>query len=169
MSKPGKRTRAFPDAPGLPSTWDGRPRGMVPRERELWRRLVDKRGRELDEWWFDVPLHESPRQTARANRRGASLDANMDRMWAHLTARRADAIARSGKLFRVVELRALADAQSLGEVIIYDSLARENWPTLWWGRPLLVTAKLAPNLATGIKSGHIELAVFPDEEAPVRG
>lgn len=152
---------AFPYEPGYPPTWRGKFARMVPHERALLLWWLDNSPRPPDALWYDVGMDGIPDDQPTPTAAEFTSDPAMARMWWHQTAKRADAIARAGSLYRIVELRASANAQTLGELLTYDALSRAEWPSLDWAPTLLVTHQVDLMHAMSItRAGH-EIIVAP--------
>lgn len=126
------RARVFPFEHGFSPDWRGWPPHLVPAERRLAYWLISTRAIAADEIWYDIRLDGENPAAAKYPAAAEILNPTELRTWYMLNARRADAIVRAGDQYRVIELRDRAGAQTLGEIILYDRLARAEWPELQW-------------------------------------
>lgn len=132
------RARAFPYQAGFDPRWRGSPPHLVPAERLLMFWYLDNQRPQPDEIWYDTPLDGEDPRTAQYPGAAAILDPTELRTWYTLTARRADAIERTGETYRVIELRDRAGMQTLGEAAAYSRLAAAEWPQFTWSAPVVV-------------------------------
>lgn len=149
------RTRRFPIDPGFPPTWRGRPRNVTPEERRLWLTWLDGEGQSFPEIWYDVEIRGSQARNLASLQGLPDSTIKLLAGWGHLTARRADAIARRRATYRIVEFRIDAKPESLGEIMTYDRLARDQWPELRFRTPILVTTRITDPLARSAELNRI--------------
>lgn len=150
----------FPLHDGYLPTWRGSPHHMTPSEAKLLHLWLDTKPEGLCELWYDVPMDGVPGQQATPEREHPIFGQALNRMWQRLTSKRADAIARYGSLYQVIELRPIVKAQTIGEVHTYQALATAEWPELQWLPPLVVTAYLGPMEYKALIAGGIRSAVL---------
>ena len=129
----------FPHAPGMAYDWPGRPRRMAVNERALWNTYRAAHPDAADEVWYDAQIPRRVGDHIHPPTLAETYEAAMTRGWAQLTCLRADVIARKGTTYRVIEVHRQTREGEYGRLLRYDWLARELWPALKWGRPLLIT------------------------------
>ena len=151
----------FPHQPGYPRSWRGRPHRLVPAERALLTWWLDHEPMRIDELWFDVPLDGTPAAAGADSHAAQILDPEWLRVWQRQRARRADVIMRSGKMYRVIELRSIADTQTVGEVLIYDQMIRAEHPNLIVMPAIVITQQVRPGVAAAIHQAKFRLVVAP--------
>lgn len=157
------RARQFPHEPGFSTDWRGWPARMVANERALLYWWISRSTTHVDELWYDVTLDGENPAIAKYPAAGELLNPIELRTWYALNARRADAIARTDQRYRVVELRDHAGAQTIGETLIYNRLARDEWPTLQWDRPLIVARKYASGITRVADQATIHYLIAPSD------
>lgn len=131
-------TPIFPYQPGYASDWAGRPQRLVIEERWLWQWWRKRYGHAFDEFWFDQPMDGVQPMDKVFTSAMQFLDPTYQRVYYAVNAKRADVIARVGEFYTIIELRKDIGPQTLGEVKMYDELARLEWPQLHWTPAIVV-------------------------------
>ena len=115
--------------------------------------------------WYDVRMDGVPDNHPIDQLQQITDNPNMLRMWWHQTAKRCDAIAEWPDAYQVIELRHDSNPQTLGELQMYNALARAEWPTLPWRTPQLVTAKIDAALRSAIEAAGFPITSPVDRAA----
>jgi len=147
----------FPWQEGFAPTWAGRPRRLVEKERILWQWWRNAFGLRFEEYWFDVPLDGQPPREEVIPSLAKSLTPKYQRLWKSLTSKRADVIGRRGSLYQVIEIRSDIKPQTIGEVMVYKSLAIKEYPGISFGRSIIIGDKVDDILRKAIESEGIQL------------
>lgn len=155
----------FPHESGYAGSWRGRYPGLIPGEQTLITRWLDNLGRDVEQIWYNIRMDGAPGRTAAEDATTDESAASMARLYYTLTARRADAIALRASRYQIIEARAAADAQTIGEVVMYNLLARTEWPELMWGNAIVITSRCAPTVRSVFAAQNISLII--DEDAAV--
>jgi len=134
---------------------------MVPAEAQLWLSWIHENQADVEQMWFDVRMDGVPDQLTPPAPQELAHDLELLRNWYSQGARRCDAIVlRSGR-YTILEIRARADAQTIGELALYDSLSRAEWPQLELTRPELITAEINPTTARILDEKQIPIHLIP--------
>jgi len=152
------RARAFPYEHGFTPDWRGWPPHMVANERSLLFWYLSNVANDITQIWYDVPFDGEDAATAHYPAAAQILSPTMLRTWYTLNARRADAITYDTDKYRILELRDKADAQTLGETLIYQRLAVDEWPELRWDAPAIISRGYAPGTVRAARS--MQLVTF---------
>lgn len=110
--------------------------------------------------WYDVAMDGTPSSTPADTADDPPHPASFQRMWQRLNSKRADAIARIGERYRIIELRSAAQPQTIGELHQYRYLAAAEWPQLSWLRPLLITSYIDAMIRLTIEASDIDVVVL---------
>lgn len=152
-----RKNPLFPYQEGYPSTWRGRYPGLIEGESILLTRYLDGPGQDIEQLWYNVRMDGVPGRSTAEEAPNDSEGAMLDRIDFMLTARRADALALRAGVYQIIELRALAEAQTIGELITYRSLAMSEWPTLPWGNAILVASSCSPIITRVLEQHNFEI------------
>ena len=112
--------------------------------------------------WYDVPLDGRSASMQVDAHAQSVLDPDWQRVWQRQRARRADAIVQDADGYRIIELRSSADAQTVGEMAIYQQLARAEHPGLTWLPSVLVARLLKPGVGEAIAALGAHIYVAPE-------
>jgi hypothetical protein len=153
--------RPFPYDEGYPPYWRGWPQHMVPAERELFFWYLDRPSTNVNEIWFDVAMDGTPAADSNYPAAAEILDPKWLRVFYGLNARRADAVIHKPDGFAIVELRDHADAQTIGETVIYAAYARDEWQDLDWTHPVIITRAIDDGVARAARAQGITVCVAP--------
>ena len=155
------RNRIFPYETGWPAAWRGRPPHLTDQERALAYWWLDHNARADAKVWYDVRIDGVPDSRAETVTGDNQDDTMMRRIWQSLNAKRADLIILQDDRYQIVELRASAGAQTLGELVQYTALARAEWPDLIWLPTQLVTTHVATATARAMEIAGFRIALAP--------
>jgi hypothetical protein len=134
---------------------------MTPAETTLLYWWLDQDPLDIQEIWFDVAMDGIPGEAGTQLHTPFGTPGKFSRMWQRLTSKRADAIARIGSKYQVLEMRAIAKAQTIGELHQYQTLAQAEWPDLSWLPPFLITQNADYATLAGLKTGGFAFAIAP--------
>jgi len=147
----------FPWQEGFQPTWAGRPRRLVAKERVLWQWWRNKFGLRFEEYWFDTPLDGQPPREEVLPGLAATLPAKYQRLWKSLTSKRADVIGRRGSIYQIIEIRDKIKPQTIGEVMVYKSLAKMEFPHLTFGQSIIIGSTTDVMMRKAIEDKRIML------------
>jgi len=159
------KTMRFPIFPwqhGYPPTWRGRYARLNQDEQNLMTWYLDLRRDAISELWYDVRTDGRPEHIQHQLPVDITDDPTMLRMWWHQNAKRIDAIALGGGTYRIIELHARAGAQTVGELVQYQTLARAQWPELMWTNTVLVTRAIDDATRRVLQDQHFTI-LLPSE------
>lgn len=151
----------FPYQHGYAREWRGWPAHMVPAERTLMFWYLMLPSQRVDEVWYDVPLDGEDARSALYPAAADILNPTELRTWYALNARRCDAIARAGDQYTIIELRSSADAQTIGEILIYQRLAEMQHPELQWTRPIVVARQYKSGVIATADAARVQHFTAP--------
>ena len=157
------RARHFPHDQGFTANWRGWPPHMVPAERELMYWWLSRPTTTVDEIWYDVPLDGEDPRTGTYPAAAEILNPTELRTWYSLTARRADAIARTGPYYTLIELRDTAGPQTLGEILLYQHLATTQHAELQWRTPTIIARNYSNGILTAARAQKIQAINAPSD------
>ena len=160
-----KSNRNFLYQDGYGVDWRGYPPHMTPHEQRMWYAWLDQHQPAYDEVWYDVKTDGVPHAHGHPNEHLLHLDAQMQRLHHQLTARRCDVIARQGSRYQLIELRRVADAQTIGEVQIYKQLLATEFPQLDWMPPMVITEQISSTAKTIMQSNGWNLQILEGSAA----
>jgi hypothetical protein len=152
----------FPHQPGWAPTWRGRVPRLIPTERTLLFAWLDRHGVAIDELWYDVRMDGIPDDEPEASPDELVDQPALMRNWWLQTARRCDAIARTGAFYTILEMRARADAPTVGELEIYDRLSRTEWPELRFTLPTLICHTINATTRRALELRGMTIHTLPD-------
>jgi hypothetical protein len=142
--------------------WRGKPAHMTPAETMLLYWYLETQPHKIEELWYDVAMDGIPGEAGTQLHTPFGTPGKFSRMWQRLTSKRADAIARIGNQYQILEMRANAKAQTLGELHQYQLLAQGEWPELTWLPILLITQSIDYATLSAIQSAGFTYSVAPD-------
>jgi hypothetical protein len=159
--KPMPKTMRFPVFPwqrGYAPTWRGRYARLNQAEQSLMTWYLELRGDLVDQVWYDVRTDGNPEHLQRPIPFELTDDPAMVRMWWHQNARRIDAVTLEAGSYHIIELREIAGAQTIGELVMYQELARAEWPELPWSNTVLITRNIADPIRATLRAQGITIA-----------
>ena len=155
------RDPLFPYMPGFAPTWEGNFPALNNTERHLMIGYLNTTPDSADEIWYNVAMDGLPDDDVANQVAQITENPNMVRAWWRLNAKRCDAIVRQANAYRVIELRARAGPQTLGELILYDKMSRSEWPHLEWAPLMLICYQIDPIIKRHLATAGFELLMLP--------
>ncbi len=135
--------------------------GMLPREIVVWRAWLRIFEREYDGFDYNVRL-------GRGDDPGPSFDDSIRQMAIENSKKRVDAVLFQGSRPTIVEVKDRAQASAVGQLLTYESLWLERFPTGPRPRLLLVTNRIAPDILPVLRKSGIELSIVVADFSELR-
>lgn len=125
---------------------------MADADRLIWEIYMTKHPDEFDTVAYDVAVGAGANfDTVVSPATGGDLK--------RLYQRRIDVLARKGGTTFIIELKPRASTSALGQVVGYNVLAARDFPGEKFGRPIVITDMLLPEMETLAKGFGVDLRV----------
>jgi len=139
-------------SPSYPPTWRGRPPSMPWSDWQVWQRFLVSSYALYDAYAYDVEL-VAPQSLP------ANLTPQMQQMWLRNNAKRIDAIGERGGIRTLIEVRALATFQTIGQILGYQTLFPDAFPGVTISAPMIVCSSAADQIPKIAAAQGITLAI----------
>jgi len=119
----------------------------------VWQLFLDQRGTKWNEYAYDIELHGTlpPHQDALPE---------YTRAWSRVTAKRVDAIGFRAAGATLFEVRHNAAWQSLGQILGYRDLFKQDYPDITIESAAIVTDAIDPQIAAVAERQLINIIVL---------
>jgi len=130
---------SIPPGPWYPPTWARRPPGMTWEDWQAWEPWMRRHGHEWPEWAYNVRLSIGDPEIALP-------DAESERIWREITAKRIDAIGRRDGKHSIFEARRIAGWSAVGQLLGYRELWYLDQPDLELDELWLISESMDPSV-----------------------